>query len=48
MKIAVCGKGGSGKSTVVIMLANETRSRGYRVLVRRTREDGQIYLISFN
>lgn len=33
MKIAVCGKGGSGKSTVVTLLANEALARGYRVLV---------------
>jgi len=33
MKISVCGKGGSGKSTVVALLANEVRARGYRVLV---------------
>jgi len=33
MKISVCGKGGSGKSTMVALLANEARSRGYRVLV---------------
>lgn len=33
MKISVCGKGGSGKSTVVALLANEARKRGYRVLV---------------
>jgi CO dehydrogenase maturation factor len=33
MKISVCGKGGSGKSTVVALLANEARSKGYRVLV---------------
>jgi CO dehydrogenase maturation factor len=33
MKISVCGKGGSGKSTVVTLLANEARARGYRVLV---------------
>ncbi len=32
-KISVCGKGGSGKSSVVILLANEMRARGYRVLV---------------
>ncbi len=32
-KIAVCGKGGSGKSTVVALLANSLRGRGYRVLV---------------
>ena len=33
MKISVCGKGGSGKSTTVTLLANEARTRGYRVLV---------------
>jgi CO dehydrogenase maturation factor len=33
MKISVCGKGGSGKSTIVALLANEARLRGYRVLV---------------
>ena len=32
-KISVCGKGGSGKSTVVTLLANGMRERGYRVLV---------------
>ena len=25
MKISVCGKGGSGKSTIVTLLANEAR-----------------------
>ncbi len=33
VKISICGKGGSGKSTVVALLANEARTRGYRVLV---------------
>lgn len=33
MKLAVCGKGGSGKSTVVALLANELSARAYRVLV---------------
>ena len=33
MRIAVCGKGGSGKSTIVALLANEALQRGYRVLV---------------
>jgi CO dehydrogenase maturation factor len=32
-KIAVCGKGGSGKSSVVALLAHGVRDRGYRVLV---------------
>jgi len=31
-KIAVCGKGGSGKSSVVALLARSIRDRGYRVL----------------
>jgi len=33
MKISICGKGGSGKSTVVALLANEARARGYHALV---------------
>jgi len=33
MKISVCGKGGSGKSTVVTLLANEALARGYQVLI---------------
>jgi len=33
MKISVCGKGGSGKSTIVSLLAREAQSRGYHVLV---------------
>lgn len=33
MKICVCGKGGSGKSTVVALLAAELRRRGKQVLV---------------
>ena len=33
MKISICGKGGSGKSVIVTLLANEFRARGYRVLV---------------
>lgn len=32
-KVAVCGKGGSGKSTVVALLARGLRDKGYRVLV---------------
>jgi CO dehydrogenase maturation factor len=32
-KVAVCGKGGSGKSTVVSLLAGALRDKGYRVLV---------------
>jgi CO dehydrogenase maturation factor len=32
-KMAICGKGGSGKSTVVALLAHGVRTRGYRVLV---------------
>ena len=33
IKISVCGKGGSGKSSIVTLLANSIRDRGYRVLV---------------
>jgi CO dehydrogenase maturation factor len=33
MKISVCGKGGSGKSSIVALLANNIQKRGYRVVV---------------
>ena len=33
MKILICGKGGSGKSTVAAVLAKSLQSEGYRVLV---------------
>ncbi len=33
MKLLVCGKGGSGKSTVSALLAKSAAKRGYRVLV---------------
>jgi CO dehydrogenase maturation factor len=33
VKVSVCGKGGSGKSTVVVLLAHELHRRGWRVLV---------------
>ena len=33
MKLAVCGKGGSGKSTVTAILANEFQRRGRKVIV---------------
>jgi CO dehydrogenase maturation factor len=32
-KMSVCGKGGSGKSAIVTLLAKGIRDRGYRVLV---------------
>ena len=33
MKISVCGKGGSGKSAIVALLASELQAMGYHVLV---------------
>lgn len=33
MKIAVCGKGGSGKSTVTTLLAKELAGRNKKVLI---------------
>ena len=33
MKVSICGKGGSGKSTLVALLAREFRRRGTEVLV---------------
>jgi CO dehydrogenase maturation factor len=32
-KLSICGKGGSGKSTVAALLAHSLRDRGHRVLV---------------
>jgi len=50
MKISVCGKGGSGKSTVVALLANEAIARGYRVLVVDSDESnsGLFRMLGFN
>ena len=33
MKILICGKGGSGKSTIASLLAKNLQAQGYRVLV---------------
>jgi len=37
-KIAVCGKGGVGKSTITVLLANTLISKGFKVLVLDTDE----------
>ncbi len=49
-KIAVCGKGGVGKSTLVVLIANALRSNGYGVLVIDTDESnpGLYRLFGFN
>jgi len=49
-KIAVCGKGGSGKSTITALLANEIRERGHRVLVVDSDESnpGLYRMLGFN
>lgn len=33
MKISICGKGGSGKSVVTVLLAEELARRGYEILI---------------
>jgi CO dehydrogenase maturation factor len=38
LKILICGKGGSGKSTIVSLLAKDLETKGYRVLVVDTDE----------
>jgi CO dehydrogenase maturation factor len=38
LKILICGKGGSGKSTVSSLLAKDLETRGYRILVVDTDE----------
>ncbi len=49
-KIAVCGKGGTGKSTVVTLMANVLREEGYTVLVIDTDESnpGLYRMFGFN
>ena len=37
-KISICGKGGSGKSVIITLLAKELRARGYKILVVDTDE----------
>jgi CO dehydrogenase maturation factor len=50
MKISVCGKGGSGKSTIAALLASEARLRGYRVLVVDSDESnsGLFHMLGFD
>jgi CO dehydrogenase maturation factor len=38
LKILICGKGGSGKSTIVSLLSKDLETKGYRVLVVDTDE----------
>ncbi|PVX24806.1 MAG: ATP-binding protein [Candidatus Bathyarchaeum sp.] len=38
MKILICGKGGSGKSTISALLAKNLQTKGYRILVIDTDE----------
>ncbi|MFC1861838.1 P-loop NTPase [Chloroflexota bacterium] len=49
-KIAVCGKGGTGKSTVVTLMANVLKEEGYTVLVIDTDESnpGLFRMFGFN
>ncbi|HIE17313.1 MAG TPA: hypothetical protein EYP71_03870 [Dehalococcoidia bacterium] len=49
MKVSVCGKGGSGKSTIVTLLANEFTTRSYRVLVVDSDESnsGLFWMLGF-
>ena len=42
-KIAICGKGGTGKSTIVALMANAFLELGYGVLVLDTDESNTGY-----
>jgi len=50
MKISVCGKGGSGKSTLVGLLANAAQDRGLTTLVVDSDESnsGLFRMLGFN
>lgn len=50
MKISVCGKGGSGKSTIVALMAETASMKGYRVLVVDADESntGLARMLGFN
>lgn len=49
MKISICGKGGSGKSTLVTLLANQAQARNLRVLVVDSDESnsGLFWMLGF-
>jgi len=49
MKISVCGKGGSGKSTLVSLLAKQAEARGLKVLVVDSDESnsGLFHMLGF-
>ena len=50
IKISVCGKGGSGKSTLVSLLANAAQARGLTTLVVDSDESnsGLFRMLGFN
>lgn len=50
MKLAVCGKGGSGKSTIVALLAREAVKQGIKVLVIDSDESnfGLYWMLGFD
>ena len=50
IKISVCGKGGSGKSTLVSLLANAAQTRGLKTLVVDSDESnsGLFRMLGFN
>jgi CO dehydrogenase maturation factor len=49
MKISVCGKGGSGKSTFVSLLAHQSAARGFKTPVLDSDESnaGVCFLLGF-
>jgi CO dehydrogenase maturation factor len=49
MKICVCGKGGSGKSTTVVVLANALKESGRKVLILDSDESNSslFYMLGF-
>jgi len=46
MKLAVAGKGGVGKTTLVVLLAREAVTRGYRVIAVDADPDAKVAVVA--
>lgn len=46
MKLAIAGKGGVGKTTLVALLAHEAAARGYRVITVDADPDAKVTVVA--